>query len=463
MCLDASVPRPIKWRGMVWNPFSRSVRLRDGLPVLPGAFPVAGHLPAAFRSLPDLVRRAREEVGPVYWLNAAMGQWIVVCTGPEAVEIFKSKSFTSGHIARLSPLVAGQSLLSQDGDAHRHLRSAMNGPFLPRGLSASKVGAMMATALGARVDRWIERNEVRVLPEIQEVALEIIFRMLGVDPQDLASWRDRYRALLLANLGITVMFPGSPAHRAARAKEWIDARFNDLLASARANPAAEGLLADLARGADDAGKPLTDGELLDNLRLLVLGGHETISSTMSWIFLALAARPDLWDALCAEAARAPESPTTPQAARAFPFAEALFRETVRMYPPFGMITRLAVEPYVLHGKTIPEGAIVGVDLWSLGRDPSLFTDPEAYAPNRWLGKQGTPSPIEVAQFGAGPHFCLGYHLAWLEAVQFAVTLARRLGSARRRPRLRGEMPAPIFLPTGRPPADTVVALVGASD
>ena len=321
---------------------------------------------------------------------------------------------------------------------------------------------MMAAALEARVDRWVDRGEARVLPEIQEVALEIIFRMLGVDPQDLPSWRDRYRALLLANLGITVMFPGSPAHRAARAKEWIDARFRDLLAAARADPAAEGLLVDLTRVADDAGQPLTDAELLDNLRLLVLGGHETISSTMSWILITLAARPDLWDALSVEAARAPEAPTTPQAARAFPFAEALFRETVRMYPPFSIITRLAVEPYPLHGKTIPSGALVGVDLWSLGRDPSLFTAPDAFAPDRWLGQRGNPSPIEIVQFGAGPHFCLGYHLAWLEAVQFSVTLARRLGRAGLRPRLRGQVPAPIFLPTGHPPAKTAVELVSAS-
>jgi cytochrome P450 len=446
---------------MASNPFSRAVRLRDGLPVLPGAFPLVGHIPAVVYGLPDLIRRAREQVGPVYWLTMGSSQWILVCTGPEAFELFKSKSFTSAHLPEMAPLVAGNSVLSQDGAAHRHLRSAMNGPFVPRGLSASKVGAMMAGALDERVARWIAQGKARVLPEVQEVALEIIFRMLGVDPGELPAWRVQYRALLLANLGIKVMFPGSPAHRAARAKAWIDARFRRLIAAARAAPDAEGLLAELARGKDDDGKGLDDEELLDNLRLLVLGGHETISATMSWIVIMLAARPDLWDALSAEAAQAPEVPTTPQAARAFPFAEGLFREAVRLHPPFGLITRVAVEPCTLHGKTIPVGTIIGIDLWSLGRDAALYPEPDDFRPARWLGRSGGPAPIEIAQFGAGPHFCLGYHLAWLEAVQLSVALARALGRAGKRPRLRGALPGPIFVPTEHPPAKTVVDLVPA--
>jgi cytochrome P450 len=441
----------------IFNPFARAVRLREGLPVLPGAFPLAGHLPALLR-FPEVIRAAQEQVGPVYWVELGLGKRILVCTGPEALEIFRSKAFTSQHLTEISPLVAGTSMLSQDGAAHRHMRAAMSAPFLPRGLSASEIGATMGGLLGARVARWAATGRVKVLPEVQEMALEIIFRLLGVSLADLPAWRDRYRALLLANLGIDVDFPGSPARRAARARAWIDARFRDLVAAARVRPDAEGLLAELARGRDEEGRGLSEGELLDNLRLLVLGGHETISATMSWMLITLAARPALWEALSAEA-RDALVPTTPEAARAFPFAEALFRETVRLYPPFTLITRFVAEASTLHGKTIPRGALVAVDLWSLGRDPATFAAPDEYRPERWLGRDRTPTGIEVAQFGAGPHFCLGYHLAWLEAVQFAVALVRALGRAGKRPRLRTSMPEPVYVPTQRPPAKTVVELV----
>jgi cytochrome P450 len=260
--------------------------------------------------------------------------------------------------------------------------------------------------------------------------------------------------LLLANLGPKPNFPGSPAWRAARAKTWIDARMLELVGRARSAPPDSGLLAALAHGRDDDDRPLSDEELIDNLRLLVLGGHETISSTMAWMVITLGCREDLWRALVEEAGGAAEVPGSPAAARAFPFAEGLFREAVRHHPPFSMITRLCEEPFELHGKTIPKGALVGVDLWGVSHDASLFEAPDDFRPARWLGRSGPPSPLEISQFGAGPHFCLGYHLAWLEAVQFAVALAR----AGKQPRVPGgKVPAPIYLPAEHPPAGTLVS------
>ena len=431
-------------------------RLRDGLPVAPGALPFLGHLPYAYRLLPFILRRAGGAVGPVYWISLGFDQYVLVCTGSEAVEILRSKSFSSGHLATLAPLVAGESLLGRDGDAHRHVRAAMNGPFLPRGLGASTVGPMMAERLTALVAGWARGGKVRVVPAIQEAALEIIFRTIGVDPTLLDEWRSRYRTLLLANLGTKPSFPGSPAWRAARAKTWIDARLLENVARVRGAPADGSLLSLLAASRDDEGRPLSDKELVDNLRLLVLGGHETISATMAWIAITLDCRPDLWSALRAEAGPGTEVPGSPQAARAFPFAEALFREIVRLHPPFGLITRRCEEPFVLHGKTIPPGAVVGVDLWGASRDPAVFEAPDELRPARWLGRTAPPAPLELSQFGAGPHFCLGYHLAWLEAVQFTVALARGLGPAGRPVVRGGRLPTPVFLPTEHPPAGTIV-------
>jgi cytochrome P450 monooxygenase len=410
-----------------------------------------------------MLRRARAEVGPVYWISLGFGQDCIVCTGPEAVEILRSKSFSSGHIAATSPLVAGQSLLGQDGDAHRHMRSAMNGPFLPRGLGASTVGAMMAKELSALAARWAARDRVRVATDIQETALAIIFRMLGVEPDALDEWRARYRTLLLANFGQKPNFPGSPTWRAARAKAWIDERLRTMIARVRGAPAESSLLAALASGVDEDGRPLSEDELVDNVRLLVLGGHETISSTLAWIVIMLGCDESLWRSLAEEAGGASEVPTSPVAARAFPFAEALFREAVRVHPPFSIMTRRCEEPFVLHGKTIPRGAMVGVDLWGVAHDASLFEAPDEFRPSRWLGRSAPASALEISQFGAGPHFCLGYHLAWLEAVEFSVALARELGRAGKRPRVRkGKVPASIYLPTERPPASTVVEMVAAA-
>jgi hypothetical protein len=96
---------------------SGTPRLREGLPIAPGALPLIGHLGKAWRGMPELVRRTRDEVGPVFWISVA-GTWVLLRTGPEAPPLLKSKSFSSAHLQTVSPIVAGQSLLARDGDDH---------------------------------------------------------------------------------------------------------------------------------------------------------------------------------------------------------------------------------------------------------------------------------------------------------------------------------------------------------
>lgn len=436
------------------NPFSRAVRMRDGFPVLPGAFPLVGHLPMLYRGLPAAFERSRE-IGDIFWIHA--GAWVLLCRGQDALEILKNKAFTSEHLKEIAPAVAGESLLSQDGALHRHMRSAMNGPFSPKGLTAGAFGRMSAGLLGELAGRWAGARRAKALPEVQTVTLDILFRMLGVPVHDIEPWRRRYRDLLLANLNIKARFPGSPAVRSERARAWIDEQLVAIIAEARRSPERDSLVGALAHARDDEDQPLTDRELVDNLRLLILGGHETISATLAWLLLRLAAHPELWDTLVEEARKGDRVPESPEEARAFPFAEALFRETVRMHPAFGSMTRRAVAPFELHGRTIAAGTHVAVDLWGISHDETLFPEPLAYRPARWLGRKGPPSAMEISQFGAGPHFCLGYHLAWLEAVQFAVAIARGIGGRGLRPVLRDEASmAPIYVPTEHPSPGAIV-------
>jgi cytochrome P450 family 117 subfamily A len=445
----------------VLNPFARAPLRRKGLPVAPGGFPLVGHLPALYRDLPGLFRRSRAELGPLFWVALGRRTWLLVCSGAAGLDVLQSPAFSSTHLQRGASLIAGRSVLAQDGEVHRRMRGAMRPPFLPRGLTAGKVAALMANALVALTERWLARGKARVLSDVQEVTIEIMFRMLGVGLADVAAWRVNYRELLLSNLGIDVDLPLSPMRRAARARAWIDAELLELVRRARSRPDDESLLATLARATDEQGRGLADDELVDNLRLLVLAGHETISATLAWIVLTLGTRGDLWRALQEEVPAAAEVPTTPEEARRFPFAEGLFRETVRMHPPFSVITRITKQPVVLHDREIPTRTVVAADLWGIGRDLETFVHPEEVLPSRWMGRHAPPSPIEVSQFGAGSHFCLGYHVAWLEAVQFIVALVRTMGRAGRRPLLSSPLPRPIFVPTEHPPASVEVTFARA--
>lgn len=98
---------------------------------------------------------------------------------------------------------------------------------------------------------------------------------------------------------------------------------------------------------------------------------------------------------------------------------------------------------------MPEGAILGVPVWMFGRDAEQYPDPDRFDPARWLGERRKLSAMENIAFGGGPHFCLGYHMAWLEVVQCVVALTRALEAAGRRMEMKA-LPGETYLPLLRP-------------
>jgi cytochrome P450 len=264
---------------------------------------------------------------------------------------------------------------------------------------------------------------------------------------------------MLLMINVPIDLPGSPRRRGRAARAWLDARIARIVARVRERGEEGGLLAALVHSRDETGAPLTDRELIDNLRLIFLAGHETSASTMAWMVAYLADRPDVWRTLRDEALAAPDLPRSPSDLKAFPYAEAVFRETLRLRPPVGLDARRAIVDLELGGHTVKKGTLVTIPIITLSRDAQQYPDPDAFKPERWLGRESSPAPIELIQFGGGPHFCLGYHLAWMEIVAFAVALGRALPAAG--PSLVGGFPAVRYLPLLHPAASTQVRFDGA--
>lgn len=440
---------------MLKNPLRSSLVHRDGIPVLPGAFPLLGHLPMFYYHTPETLEEAVRSLGPLFWIQMIGGGWTLIWTERECFELLKNRVTSSRLVYEEGtiPLVVGDSMLVFDGAPHQHVRSAAKGPFTPRGLSESRIGAMMVEMIDARVRSWKRKREISVLAETQELALNVIFRIMGIPDLDLAEWSRHYRELLLSVIPLSTKLPGFPAYRAEMGQRWVNQRLSLLIDEARlraeAKDAPQSLIAAMVLGKDEGGKALSEKELLDNLRLLVLAGHETTASTMAWVLITLAQRPDLWEAITDEAEKATSIPTSPSELRGYPVAEGLFREAVRLYPPVTVLNRRTTEWMTIREHRIPPGTLIGACLSLLSRDPELYPDPERFDPGRWQGRAATP--LETCQFGGGPHFCLGYHLSLMEVIQFSLVLAREMAGAGLRPRLRrGAKPRAVYFPLTRP-------------
>lgn len=433
---------------------------RGGIPILPGGLPLVGHAPFNLGDTLTFLRNAAARMGPLFWMRN-VNMWSLVCMGEPGFELLKNRGTSNEYMRERAPDFIGDSLLSRDGVPHRSLRSAMSGPFTPRGLTSSGAAAISAEVIEARVAAF-PHGAFSLLAETQGLALDIIFRVMGIDRSELDAWNFNYREFVLGALPFKIDLPYSPARRARQGRLWLDDRFSRLISMARGRPDMPGTLSALLAARDEEGKELSEQDLIQNLRLLALAGHETSASVMAWLGIVLAQRQDLWEQLRDEAMAAPGLPRSPEELKRHPFAEALFREVLRLYPPVSVTAREAKEDLVLHGKPVPKGTMVTIPLATYGYDEKLYPDPERFDPSRWLGRRSPPSPIETAAFGAGPHFCLGYHLAWVEVVQFATAFAREWTRRGMRPQLvPGPTPRLRYLPFGQPPKKARIEQVRA--
>ncbi|MDP9913633.1 cytochrome P450 [Variovorax boronicumulans] len=442
---------------MLLNPLNRRTREQQGMPVLPGAFPVVGHLPAVLSGLHSLLAWGEKGWGTHFWLDMGRFGRMLVCTRPDAFEMLKNKHVLADLLADVAPPLK-DTMATQDDEAHRKARAWTNASFLPQGLSGAKVGDLFADTMHEGVRRWTEGEPIRLVDEVSDMTLTMIFRMFGVPESDLPAWRTFYGDYFLVST-----LPWSRTGRSQRAQAWIDQSLLKLIDDVRTRPEAGGLLAALMHALATTQPELDDANLLANLRALIHAAHKTTAVTMAQLVIALSRRPECWDRLCAEARAVGAVPRTPADLARFPYAEALFRETLRCHPAFPLIFRRAREDIDLAGRTVSAGSRLIVPLTLFSSNPAIYPQPGSFLPQRWLDRAEGLKPIDTLQFGNGPHRCLGYHTAWMQLVQFAVTLSLTLDCKGLHPQLlKGRAGRPRSFPLHYPPRATRIAFVPAS-
>ncbi|WP_437585269.1 cytochrome P450 [Sorangium sp. So ce1000] len=430
---------------------------RDSIPTAAGELPVVGHLPVLYRDAIGLLRSSSSALGPLFWVNFGFAQRRLFYVGSDALELLREPELVMDHPEHLKGIV-GRSTVGQDGPSHRRMRSALYPSFSPQGF-AKEVSATIAAVFDARIDACLRKESFAVHPTMRDWTLDIMLRICGVPTQDVHAWSRAYRELFLGVYPIPCRLPGLPAYRSDRARAWIDDHLRELLALARAGRAAGSLVEMLSNARDDEGEPLSDQAIVDNVRAILLAGHETSASILAWIIIVLARQRELWSAICEEHTAAPDAsvPMSAREAHRFPVANAIFREVLRLYAPAWFIFRTVTDAITLNGRRLPPRTPLALSPTYFGHDPSLFPDPDRFDVSRWKDRSSPPGPLELAPFGGGPHFCLGYNIACIEALQLQFFLVRALRRAGLIPCLEGPSPKQVYLPAGHPTSATRVA------
>lgn len=173
----------------------------------------------------------------------------------------------------------------------------------------------------------------------------------------------------------------------------------------------------------DTGDAFTRDELIDQLGVFFLAGHETTASALTWAFYMLAMCPEVLARLRREVDAVTEGDEISfEAARSLTYTRAIFRETLRLYPPITFMPRVALKATRIGTYKVRKGALLMISPWTLHRHTRYWTDPDRFDPERFMPeREKEVLPGTYIPFGSGPHTCVG---AGFAAIESALILGR---------------------------------------
>ena len=363
------------------------------------------------------------------------GMKLVYPLEPELIEqvlVTDAKKYVKGAFMSRLEIVFGDGILLAEGSDWKQHRRRMAPAFTRQAVRE------MSSAIGpiavARLDSWAD-NEVRdIHVDMMAMTLEVVLQVLfgtSMSADRLAGVRHAFHDIATHFVGLNEMLgsfplwvptPGNLRFKRARAK--LDDIVAEILAERRA-AASHGtdLLGRMLTAADSDGAELEEGQLQDEVRTLLLAGHETTAIALSTACFMLAQHPDSQDWVQEELDRidGPITVDTP-----LPRLTAVLDEAMRLFPPAPVFPREPIEDVSLGGHTIPAGTTIMVPPFMLHHDERFFLEPELWHPQRWTPQLRASLPrFAYFPFGGGPRICIGAHLAIGEARVVLGELLRR--------------------------------------
>jgi cytochrome P450 family 135 len=369
------------------------------------------------RYWPRFVSACGRRYGKVFTIRAATVPPLVYLSDPaEIKKVFAGDPsiFHAGEAnAMLAGLLGDTSVLVIDDDVHRDRRRLMLPPFHRD--AVAKQTEVMTEIAAANIAGWPVGRPFAVAPKMSEITLEVILRtVIGAsDPTRLAALRavmpkllnvGQWASLAIARPELQRRWPWrSLWNRIQEADGLLYAE----IAERRADPHLDertDVLAMLVRATDEDGRTLSDRELRDQLMTLLVAGHDTTATALSWALERLTRHPAILD-------KAVKAADTGDAA-GDEYLDAVAKETLRIRPVVFDVGRVLQKPVELAGYQLPAGVMVVPGIGLVHSDSELYPDADRYDPDRMVG--ATLSPTTWFPFGGGNRRCLGATFAMVE-------------------------------------------------
>jgi len=350
----------------------------------------------------------------------------------ESVLVTHHRSFTKGIGTRANPELFGNGLLTSEGEFWLRQRRLSQPAFHRTHIAA--YGDIMAREAEHMLQGWRGGDELDIHREMMQTTLAIATRTLfGVDlGLQMPVIADALDAFIRQNAGVNVWqlilkLPTLKRWRYLQGVRALDKIVYGIIGERRAGGRGDDLLSDLLRAQHTDGGTMSDQQLRDEVMTMLLAGHETTALALSWAWFLLASHPGTQAKLQEEVDRVLSGrlPTAADLAQ-LSYTNDVVRETLRLYPPAWVITRMAAEQLEIGGYLVPAGSNVIVSPWVTHRDLRFFPQPDLFDPERWSAAREQAAPnFAYFPFGGGPRVCIGNSFALMEAAILLAAVAQR--------------------------------------
>ncbi len=342
-------------------------------------------------------------------------------------------------------LLGEHSFVFKDDDAHRQAKK----PALQAFARASEpdLVAMISRVAREDMEHWPRGKEFKLYYEMKAITLRsALKRVIGFTDEaderelvkDMNPWGSALRGpldLLLFRLGtediprifkqMLALWPG--VRRGQILERAIDQAVRKTVAAksqlTNEELEIEGTYLARAMLAKRKNNELVNlSELVSNVKLLIITGHESAAITVSWLIWELHRRPDLIGQVRHEVDALDGVISCKEDISHMPLMDAVVMETLRLHPPVPVATRSAVTTYRVGDYLIPSGTTVLPCIYLLHRDPESWPDPGSFQPERFMDGK-VPEDIYFP-FGGGPHGCPGGEMGVFQTKCLAIEALR---------------------------------------
>ncbi len=305
-------------------------------------------------------------------------------------------------------------ILVEDGAPHDVLRRQM-APAFHRQILARYIAAMVR-ATDRVMSSWTHSTHYDMLVEARRIALLILMEALfkvDFNTKMEQLWPAILRTLAYISPGWWLIWRGAPRFGYIRARQQLDAYLYQIIQARRATPGASDDLLGLLVTTPG----LSDDLIRDQLLTMLIAGHDTSTALLAWALYLLGSHLAMMERARAEVDRVlGEDEPTDAHINQLRYLDQVIQETLRLYPPIHVGTRIAATDLEFQGYRIPAGTRVLYSIYLTHRHAQYWPAPQRFDPERFNPEQSRMRPAYVfLPFGGGPRNCIGAAFAQLEA------------------------------------------------